>query len=222
IAASNDALSRVVGTSTDVLWERTAKGAAITTPRVASVAGTGHVVVVRDGGQGGNVFAGWLTEDGAKLSELSAIKATAGLVGTPAVGASTHGVLVAFAAKTAATDPWHVELGVAQTPKVPAEARAFALPASGPGGEAISPAVEALEDGRFVLQWTEGSAGNRAVRAQMLSADLEPVADAVTLSSADQNAGQGALWVKGSQVLALFLVQKEASHELWGASLRCQ
>ena len=34
--------------------------------------------------------------------------------------------------------------------------------------------------------------------------------------------GQGALWIHGKQALALFLVKKDATHELWGASLRCQ
>lgn len=220
LAAGTDALSRVIGAATDVVWPRTGKGA-ITTPRVASVAGTGHAVVVRDGGQEGTVLAGWLTEEGGKLTELLPVKANAALVGTPTVAASAQNVLVAFAAKTAASDPWHVELAAAKTPAVPVEARAFALPPSGPGGEAISPAIETLSDGRFLLQWTEGSAGNRAVRAQTLSAELEPVGEPVTLSAADQNAGQGALWVKGNQALALFLVQKDAAHELWGASLRC-
>jgi hypothetical protein len=131
-------------------------------------------------------------------------------------------VLVAFAAKTSAEEPWHVELAAATSPDAPRESHPFALPAGGPGGEAISPAVEGLGDGRFLLQWTEGSAGNRAVRAQLVTADLVCMGDPVTLSGADQNAGQGTLWIKGSRALALFLVKKEASHELWAASLRCQ
>jgi hypothetical protein len=95
------------------------------------------------------------------------------------------------------------------------------VPPGGPGGEAISPSSEVLADGRFLVQWTEGSAGNRAVRAQALSANLVPIGEPVTLSTPEQNAGQGALWVHGTQALALFLVKKETSHELWGASLRC-
>jgi len=95
------------------------------------------------------------------------------------------------------------------------------VPAGGPGGEAISPAAGAIGDGRWVLQWTEGSAGNRAVRVQALTADLVLSGDPVTLSTTSQNAGQGALVVVGKRVLALFLVQQEASHELWGASLEC-
>lgn len=220
LASSGDAITRVEGSSKDVVWPRPAKSA-ITTPRIASVAGTGHAVVFREGGQEGTILIGWLHEDGSKLTDLGPVKAKAALLGTPSVAASATNVLVVFAAKSTPADPWHVELAIAQTPELPAEAQTFTLPEGGPGGEAISPAADALGEGRFLLQWTEGSAGNRAVRAQVLSPDLVAVGDPVTLSSADQNAGQGALWVAGNQALALFLVQKEASHELWGASLRC-
>jgi hypothetical protein len=161
-------------------------------------------------------------EDGSKLTELSEIKENAALVGTPVVGTSGDGVLVAFAAKAKAEEPWHLELATGKSPDAPLEAHSFTLPPGGPGGEAISPAVEGLGDGRFLLQWTEGSAGNRAVRAQLVTADLVCMGDPVTLSTTDQNAGQGTLWLHANRALALFLVKKDPSHELWGASLRCQ
>jgi hypothetical protein len=50
---------------------------------------------------------------------------------------------------------------------------------------------------------------------------LVSVGDPVNLSGSDQNAGQGALFARGMGALALFLVQKESAHELWGASLKC-
>jgi hypothetical protein len=222
IAVTGDAVSRVVGSTTDVIWPRSAQGSAMTTPRIAPIAGKGYAVVFREGGQEGSVLIGSVREDGTKLTELSEIKGNAALVGTPAVGTSGDGVLVAFAAKAKADDPWHLELAAGTSSDAPRDAHPFTLPPGGPGGEAISPAVEGLGDGRFLVQWTEGSAGNRAVRAQLLTADLVCVGDPVTLSNADQNAGQGTLWLKGNQALALFLVKKDASHELWGASLRCQ
>jgi len=220
IGASSEGISRAIGTDKDVVWPRDTNSA-ITTPRVASVAGKGHAVVFRQGGQEGRVVSGWLKEDGSKLTDLRAVESDAALVGTPAIAAGESGVLVAFAAKPTPADSWHIELATAANGAVPEHSRAFSLPASGPGGEAISPAVEALGDGRFLLQWTEGSAGNRAVRAQVIAADLVSVGDPVTLSGSDQNAGQGALFAHGKGALALFLVQKESAHELWGASLKC-
>jgi hypothetical protein len=221
IGATDEGISRMVGTVTNVVWAREAEGA-ITTPRVASIPAKGHVIVFRRGGQEGRLAGGWLTDDGTKSTELRTIKAEGTLVGTPAIAASNAQVLVAFAAKLTATDGWRLELATAPNPIIPERSSPFTLPESGPGGEAISPAVEALDSGRFLLQWTEGSAGNRAVRAQVLSSDLVRVGDPVTLSSSDQNAGQGALFAQGKHVLALFLVQKESGHELWGASLTCQ
>lgn len=221
IGVTGDAVSRILGTTTDVVWPRSAQGSAMTTPRIAPLASKGYAVVFREGGQEGSVLLGTVHEDGSKLTELSAIKVGAALLGTPAVGTSADGVLVAFAAKGKAEEPWHVELAAGKS-DAPLEAHPFALPPGGPGGEAISPAVEGLGDGRFLLQWTEGSAGNRAVRAQLVTADLVCMGDPVTLSTPDQNAGQGTLWLKGNRALALFLVKKDASHELWGASLRCQ
>jgi hypothetical protein len=224
LGATGEGIARSVGSTTELVWPRdtSGKNASITTPRVASIAGTRYAVVFRQGGQDGSVAVGWVREDGTKLSDLRAVKTDATLVGTPAVSADEHQALITFAGKAAATDPWHVELATAPDGALPEQSKPFTLPASGPGGEAISPASEPLGDGRFLLQWTEGSAGNRAVRAQVLSAKLESVGEPVTLSTADQNAGQGALWSNGKQVLALFLVKKEASDELWGATLKCQ
>lgn len=222
IGVSGEGLSRAVGSAVDVVWPGKSDKPTITTPRVATAPGIGHVVTFRHGGQDGKVLVGWLNDDGTKRSELKAVATDAGLVGTPAVALNEQGVLVAFSAKQAASDPWHIELARFVPGALPERGAPLAVPRGGPGGEAISPSVEGLDRGRFLLQWTEGSAGNRAVRVVALTPDLVPVGDAITLSTPDQNAGQGALWVKGARGLALFLVKKESSHELWGASLRCQ
>ncbi len=222
IGVTSEGLSRAVGATLDLIWPAQSKTTTITTPRVATVPGTGHAVVFRSGGQDGKVLFGWLRDDGTKLSDLKAIATDAALSGTPTVGANDTAVLVSFAAKAAPEEGWHIELATGLHRSLVERSKPLELPAQGPGGEAISPSVEGLTDGRFLLQWTEGSAGNRAVRAQMIAASLVPLGDPITLSTSDQNAGQGTLWAHGNQALALFLVKKDASHELWGASLKCQ
>jgi hypothetical protein len=221
LGVTSEGLSRAIGQTVTVVWPGKSKNPTITTPRVASVTGLGHAVAFRHGGQEGKVLVGWLTEDGAKQSDLKVIGTDATLVGTPTISASESAVLVAFASKIAPAEGWRAELAVAPRGGLPERANPMVVPPGGPGGEAISPSSEVLADGRFLVQWTEGSAGNRAVRAQALSANLVPIGEPVTLSTPEQNAGQGALWVHGTQALALFLVKKETSHELWGASLRC-
>jgi hypothetical protein len=221
IGVSSDGFSRAIGASIDSIWPGKSDKPVITTPRVATVP-TGHVVTFRHGGQDGKILTGRLNEDGTKQSELRAVATDATLVGTPAVALNEQGGLLAFSGKATSADPWHLELARFPAAGLPERGAMVAIPSGGPGGEAISPAVEGLDRGRFLLQWTEGSAGNRAVRIQVLAHDLVPIGGAITLSAPDQNAGQGALWVHGPRGLALFLVKKDPSHELWGASLRCR
>jgi hypothetical protein len=222
IGVSSDGFSRAVGTTIDAIWPGKSDKPVITTPRVANAGTGGYVVTFRHGGQEGKVLTGRLNDDGTKQSELRAVETDSTLVGTPAVALNEQGGLLAFSGKKTAADPWHLELARFPQGGLPERGAAVSIPQGGPGGEAISPAVEGLDRGRFLLQWTEGSAGNRAVRVQVLSHDLVPIGDAITLSSPDQNAGQGALWAHDPYGLALFLVKKDSSHELWGASLRCR
>ena len=106
-------------------------------------------------------------------------------------------------------------------PKLPGRAVGFRIPPGGPGAEAISPAAVGLSGGRWLVQWTEGSVGNRQVRVQTLAHDLIPVGDPITVSPEGTNAGQGVVWVQGDTALSLFLVKTGSTHELWGAALKC-
>lgn len=221
IGVAREGFARREGKAIEMLWPGKSDKPAITTPRVAKSPRGGFAVTFRHGGQEGKVLVGWLDDGGHKKSELKAVPTDATLVGTPVVAAGPGGALVAFAAKADAAGAYGIELSRMPLDGAPDRSRRFAIPAGGPGGEAISPSVEALGKDRFLLQWTEGSAGNRAVRVQMLSADLVPEGDAITLSAADQNAGQGVLWVGMDRILALFLSKTEASHDLWGALLKC-
>lgn len=221
VGVTRDGFAVRSGSGEEVPWPGKSDKPAITTPRIAVAPDGSYAVAFRHGGQDGKVLLGWLDESGHKKSELKAVSTDATLVGTPVVAAGPKGALLAFAAKNAATDPYGIELARAPIGGAPEHSHRFGIPAGGPGTEAISPSVEDLGQGRYLLQWTEGSAGNRAVRVQILSADLVPIGEAITLSAADQNAGQGALWIGTDRALALFLSKTEASHELWGATLKC-
>jgi len=221
VGAGTDGFSRAIGQDTELIWPSKAKHPEITTPRVATVPAVGSVVVFRHGGQEGKILVGWLNEDGTRRTELVPSDTTASLVGTPAVAANDKAALVAYAARASAAEPWHIELLTMPVGELPGHASTFSLPPGGPGGEAIAPTAAGISGGRFVVQWTEGASGNRTVRAEELSAQLVPQGDAITLSGPDQDAGQGALWVRGGRALSLFFVKKDPSPELWGALLRC-
>jgi hypothetical protein len=193
----------------------------ITEPRVAPVDGLGFAVTFRRGGQSGEVVAGWLGSDGARKTDLAAIKTSRKLIGTPTIAANDREVMVAFAARPSANAYWGLQIATARHGELPARAHPFSIPPGGLGAEAISPAVAGLAGGRWVLQWTEGSTGTRQVRLQTMGSDLIPIGDPLTVSPEQVNAGQGVVWVQGESALSLFLVKVTSGHELWGAALKC-
>ncbi len=187
--------------------------------RVATTPHGDHAVTFRRGGQSGKVLVGWLGADGSKKSELERVEAPS-FVGTPMVAANDDSILVVFAARARNTDHWSVELAASHNGARQVTANPFNIPPGGPGTEAISPAATGLGD-RWVLQWTEGTTGQHDVRVQTLDDKLVPVGDPVTVSPKGANAGQGVVWVQGDKGVSLFIVASGASHELWGAALRC-
>jgi hypothetical protein len=197
----------------------------VTVPRVATIPGVGHAVAFRRGAKkSSHVAVGWLTPDGKNLSALGDIRATGDMTGTPAVAAGDDGVLIVFATFDSRKDAagWSLEYARAKAGALPGPAAAFVLPAGGPRGDAIAPSAASLSGGRWLLQWTEGSAGNRVVRAQVLSHDLTPIGRAMDLSPPGSNAGQGVIWAHNDLGTVLFYVRgPKGTHELWGASIAC-
>lgn len=215
--------SRVQDGTEQTLWASTVPPPEITTPRVAAAPSAGYAVAFRQGGQTGRIIVGWLDAAGDRHGYPEAIQAAQDRVGTPTIAANDRTVLVGFAARPSPKVPWRIRLGTAPTSGLPSVTEAFSLPPGGPGGAAIAPAAAGLADGRFALQWTEGSAGNRAVRVQAIDSNLVHEGDPVTLSLPDQNAGQGTIWAAAdSSALALFFVRTKDSYELWGAALKCE
>lgn len=194
----------------------------ITSPRVASVVGVGNLVVFRRGGSSGSVVAGWLTPTGAHLTDLGAIATKKKLVGTPSAAANATGAIIAFAARDSDDKDWQLALATAKNTKNPSEAPLFEAPKGGPGRNLISPVVAGAGNDRFLLQWTEGSSGNRSVRLQVLDNSLQGEGDALNLSPDAVNAGGGAVWLEGYQAISLFFVQHGDDHELWGSALECK
>jgi hypothetical protein len=167
------------------------------------------------------VLYGFLDAGGKARGELVAVEAPElGMAGTPDVAANETGGLIAFAGRPNADAPWRVHLALV-SPSAKPTLVAFQSPPGGAGGGSIAPSVSPLGDGEWLLQWTEGAAGQYQVRVQRLGTNLEPIGEARQASPKGANAGQGTLLAVGSKVLSVF-VQTTAGHdELWGASLQC-
>lgn len=202
------------GGAAEELWSDVSNDKA-TEARVASVDGVGHAVTFRSAGK---VRVGWLEPDGTKKSELGVVE-TEGRAGTPTLAAGDRGILVAFAAKSGDDSPWGVQLATAKHGELPKASKSFAIPSGGPGGDAIAPVAAGLKDGRWLLQWTEGGAGERVVRVQLLDAELAPVGDPLKVSAPGKEAGQGVVAVAGDKALSLQLVKSDKGYELWGTAL---
>lgn len=192
----------------------------VTDPRVARIPGGGFAVTARRGGQSGSVLVGIIDEAGQSKTEFLAVAAKP-QVGMPDVAANDKGVLVAFAGRPTDESYWTLQVASAPPGATPRVSESFATPPGGFGADAISPAVEGLSNGRWLIQWTEGAAGRRQVRIQTLGFDLVPVGDPINLSPDEANAGQGVVMVQGDKALSLFFVLKGKTHELWGATLSC-
>ena len=79
----------------------------------------------------------------------------------------------------------------------------------------------ALDESRWLLQWTEGEQGRRRVRALTLSTDFLALGDPIDLSDPGMNAGGGQAVRVDQGVVSLFLVQRATTYELFATPLSC-
>ena len=211
-------LVRASGGKKEVLWPGVASDKT-TDPRIATTS-DGTLVTFRRGGLSGQVLYGWLGKDGGAAGMLAIDAPGVKFSGTPDAAAAGANGLVAFAGRPNDKAEWRIQL--AQAPqKGKASARTFEPPPGGSGGGNIAPAVTALGDDGWLLQWTEGASGQYQVRLARLGRDLEVLGDTRLVSPKGANAGQGSVFASGSRVLSVF-VQTTAGHdELWGATFEC-
>jgi len=223
IGYANGSLSRLApGGSPHPVWSGLARGKQPTGLRAASIAGVGHAITFRLGSDRGQVMVGWLDPDGAGKSALRAIDISAAAVGTPFIAASGDSIAVAVAARADELSPWGIRIATADAGKLPVAAHYFAVPKGGPGHDAFAPTLAGLTQGRWLLQWTEGTRRAHVVRAQTLDSSLAPLGAAVTLSPRGADAGQGVVQASGGQAAGFYLVKGRHGYQLWATSLDCR
>ncbi len=213
--------ARAVGTDVpELLWSFSAEK--LTEARVASVEGVGHAVTFRKGGRVGDIALGWLNPDGSKKTELGSIDAGGPRVGTPTIAANDSDILVTFAARAEDSAPWGVRYAKSAHGEVPKSSREFDIPSGGPGKEAISPTATGLSGKRWLVQWTEGPAGQRTVRAQTYDAEMNPLGETIAVSGTDKEAGQGVVAVQGENATAFYMVKAASGYQMWAKALSCK
>ena len=208
------------GARTETIWP-TDIDAAISGARLVTVDQVGHAVTYRQGGVNGSLWVGWLTQDGQSKIVPFVIPTDAKRVGQPSIAVNDAATLVTYAGRLDDKDHWQVHLAKMLVGGRDSIERTFDPPAGGPSGDSIAPSAVGLDGGRFLLQWSEGTAGHWQVRIQTLNENLQALGPPINASPAEMNAGQGLLWVNGSHAVSLFVVNVGRSAELWAASLDC-
>jgi hypothetical protein len=178
----------------------------------------GFVLVFR---RAGAVWAGIIGRDRRASGELVKVAGSGGSVGKPSAAWNGREVAVIFADRPQADGHYEIRVGHAPGSAAPPTTTVLPLPRGGPGGDAFAPDLMGLPDGRWLLMWTEGAAGARAVRAQTLAADFGPLGDPIALSPPAGNFGQGVIGVAGAYAATVFLSKGALNYELWGAVLQC-
>ena len=192
---------------------------AVDAMRALPLADAGALIALR---AEGGVYVGRIGTDRSARGDLTLVSPP-GQVGAPALGTNGVDVAIAFAWRAGGSDPWTLRLAHGGRSDALAVASAFELPKGGPGGDAFAPSLAGLSDGRWLLAWTEGATGSRAVRAITLSSSAVAFGDPLVLSAGITSAGQGSVAVVGGDTgLAVFLTTtKLGLYDLWGTSLSC-
>ena len=172
--------------------------------------------------RGNAIHVGVAKGDGVLEPEgaLSIIRGL-GQVGSPALATSGDQVIAAWADR-AEGDDWTIRWTKLTIGSTTAEAKPFAIPAGGLGGQAMSPSLASLGGGRFLLAWTEGPVSNHQVRAIAIDASGAPSGAPIDISGSGVNAGQPAAVVgpDGRGAVA-FLAAKGKSLEVHATPIRC-
>jgi hypothetical protein len=204
----------------ETIWQ-TDIDANVSGARLVSLGPLGYAMTYRQGGVNGSLWVGWLTPDGYSRAVPFSVPTSAKFIGQPSIAASGSRLLLSFAGRASEKDRWQVHLAAIDDTAREATERTFETPLGGAGGDSIAPSVVGLDDGHFLLQWSEGSVGHWQVRVQTLDEKLQPWGPAINTSPPDMNAGQGLLWVHDTHAVSLFIINVGKSAELWAAPLDC-
>jgi hypothetical protein len=173
---------------------------------------------------GGAIWMGTATgHDG--LTPQGALSRATGLgdsVGSPAIAINDGVVIVAWADRASAQDPWGLRWVRFKAGEPAGDPGTFTPPAGGKGEQVMSPGLAAVPGGRFLLVWTDGPAARHDVRALTLSRDGVPLGKPLNISNRSANAGQGQAAINAArQGLVAFLESAEGGFRVVATAITC-
>ena len=183
--------------------------------------GAGYAVAFR---RGGAIWLGVAAPDGhhALRSPPTHGPGLGPQIGSPAIAVVGDAVVLAWADRAKASDPWHVRWLTWRPGDAPGNPQTFAPPLGGLGAHAMSPSLAALGSRSFLLAWTEGPVARHQVRAQAMTLEGAALGPALAISEGTANAGQSQVaFASGGHGLVAFLAAKDNAFSVVGTPLAC-
>jgi hypothetical protein len=193
--------------------------------RITTAEGAGFPLTYRQSkpGDKGFVYYAMLDTSGTIAHQALALAAPEGEVGKPKIAAGNRHVSVVYAHRQKVEGArWELRWARGLATEPLKDAVLVDIPAGGPGGDAGAPAITPLTGGRWLLMWMEGSRGAWTIRAQTYDRKYRPIGEALRVSPATGNFGQGVVGVVGEKAVVVFLLENAGNYELWGTVLQCQ
>ena len=171
------------------------------------------------------LHVGWFNSATAHGSQIQSLPIAGVDIGTPSLLHHQDRWLLAVAGKPSETQPYRIVLTQARAQQIPMSSHSFNPWQQGAvhdDSDQMAPRLEALGDSRVLLQWTEGTVGNRTTYVVILSDTLEPTTKPLQVSPEYSTSGGGTLSGFADRNLSTFLVQRSSGYELWGQWLDCR
>lgn len=188
----------------------------VTVPLTARVDEHTHAIVVRGGGERGNILVGRLNDDAEPQGALQEMVVDAPKLGTPSLSVASRRVLIAVDAATR-DGTRKLYLASAEAPRVPAVSEVLPINDE----NMTNPGAIALRDGTTFVAYTRGPVGGQSVVARLLDKKRQLLGPALEISPAGKDAFGPELALDGDKVIVFFIVRQGNNNELWASSLEC-
>lgn len=183
----------------------------------------GFVVAFR---RGNSIAVGAFVGDAGSAKakgKLSTMNGLGDRVGSPAIASSGEIAMVIWADRAKGEKNWVLRQTRFMLGEAPEAPSTFSPPPGGPGEQTMSPGLEGLGDGRFLVVWTEGAGRDHEVRAITLGADGSTEGKPLALSTSDMNAGQGQPGVgSDGRGVVVFFVQGDEGFAVAATPIACK
>ncbi|MBI5532462.1 MAG: hypothetical protein HY898_07090 [Deltaproteobacteria bacterium] len=201
--------------ATTLIWARPA-GDPGDSVRAFGLGSSGLAMAFR---QSDILWMGFTDETFKPKGSLQRVQGTGTKVSSPSLGWNGKEAAIAFANES--NGAWQLRVATARPGEPPSVSEPLAIPPGGPGGLVASPSIASVDDGRWLVVWTEGDGNARVVRAQTCDGQLRPAGAPLEISPPAGGAGQAVVAMASGKGAVAYLTAAGAIHQVWATSIAC-